>query len=467
MPQNDAISLADALSDAARRPGRFIWSVETQVALAELTNGSSLEGSLEELRGRSVLILTRHQLTAALALIQIDGIARRLILCPPDLNAKHLPLVMATASVDAVVSDYAPADVGALDGARFISCAARVTPTAAARGAERPTEWILFTSGTSGPPKMVSHTLGSLAGAISLGSRLAGAIVWSTFYDIRRYGGLQIFLRALIGGGSLVLSSAEESTADFLARAGSHAVTHITGTPSHWRRALMSGAAQRIAPQYVRLSGEIADQAILDSLRAQYPRATIAHAFASTEAGVGFEVEDGFAGIPASFFEGAAHGVKLRVDDGSLRIRSARTARHYLGAENAPLLDAADFVDTGDILELRDGRYYFSGRRGGIINVGGLKVHPEEVEAVINRHPRVQMSLVKSRKNPVTGAIVVAEIVLKPETAAAAADENAALKTEILENCHRALAAHKVPAAIRIVPSLEVTPSGKVARPNA
>jgi acyl-coenzyme A synthetase/AMP-(fatty) acid ligase len=67
----------------------------------------------------------------------------------------------------------------------------------------------------------------------------------------------------------------------------------------------------------------------------------------------------------------------------------------------------------------------------------------------------------------VTGAIVVAEIVLKPETAAAAADENAALKTEILENCHRALAAHKVPAAIRIVPSLEVTPSGKVARPNA
>ena len=67
------------------------------------------------------------------------------------------------------------------------------------------------------------------------------------------------------------------------------------------------------------------------------------------------------------------------------------------------------------MLELRDGRYYFVGRRGGIINVGGLKVHPEEVEAVINRHPRVQMSLVKSRKSPITGAIVVAEIVLQSE----------------------------------------------------
>jgi acyl-CoA synthetase (AMP-forming)/AMP-acid ligase II len=158
----------------------------------------------------------------------------------------------------------------------------------------------------------------------------------------------------------------------------------------------------------------------------------------------------------------------MKVEDDSLRIRSPRTARHYLGNQSAPLVDADGYVDTGDILELREGRYYFIGRRGGIINVGGLKVHPEEVEAVINRHPRVQMSLVRSRKNPVTGAIVVAEIVLKPEpTATAPAGENAALKTEILEACHRVLAAHKVPAAIRIVPFLEVTPSGKVARPNA
>ena len=51
-------------------------------------------------------------------------------------------------------------------------------------------------------------------------------------------------------------------------------------------------------------------------------------------------------------------------------------------------------------------RYYFVGRSGGIINVGGLKVHPEEVEAVINSHPCVRMSLVRSRRNPITGAVV-------------------------------------------------------------
>jgi acyl-coenzyme A synthetase/AMP-(fatty) acid ligase len=468
MPQNDAMSLWESLSASAGHPGRGIWAPTSAVRLHDLLAGSTLEGRLEELRGRSALILARDQLAAALALTQIDGIARRLVLCPPDLDAQHIPYVMATAAVDAVVSDLEPADFAGLGAERFIQCSSAVTPAAISRGKQRPTEWVLFTSGTSGTPKMVSHSLSSLAGAIEGGGSLGGAIVWSTFYDIRRYGGLQIFLRALLGGGSLVLSSTEEATADFLARAGSRAVTHMTGTPSHWRRALMSGAARRIAPHYVRLSGEIADQAILDNLRETYANARIAHAFASTEAGVGFEVEDGRAGIPANQFSHPLGGVELKIEDGSLRIRSARTAMCYIGNESTALVDADGYVDTGDILELKSGRYYFIGRRGGIINVGGLKVHPEEVEAVINRHPRVQMSLVKSRKNPVTGAVVVAEIVLK--SAPAPGDptvENAGVKSEILEDCQRALAAHKVPAAIRIVPYLDVTPSGKVARPNA
>ena len=73
----------------------------------------------------------------------------------------------------------------------------------------------------------------------------------------------------------------------------------------------------------------------------------------------------------------------------SLRLRSPRTAPEYLGAGAAPLRDAEDFVDTGDLVELRGARYYFVGRKDGVINVGGLKVHPEEVEAAINRHAGV------------------------------------------------------------------------------
>jgi acyl-CoA synthetase (AMP-forming)/AMP-acid ligase II len=275
---------------------------------------------------------------------------------------------------------------------------------------------------------------------------------------MRRYGGLQIFLRAMTGGGSMVLSSVPEPVGDFLARAGERRVSHISGTPSHWRRALMSGAATRMAPRYVRMSGEIADQAIIDRLRATFPDADVAHAFASTEAGVAFDVGDGLAGFPAGYI-GRGGDVEMRVAGGSLRIRSNRNALGYLGDGVAPLLDTDGFVDTGDEVELRDGRYHFVGRRGGVINIGGQKVHPEEIEAVINRHPGVRMSLVKARKSPITGAIVVADVVAAAEPADADA-----LKREILGECRAALARFKVPASIRLVAAIEVAASGKLAR---
>ena len=286
-------------------------------------------------------------------------------------------------------------------------------------------------------------------------------MVWGTFYDIRRYGGLQIFLRAIAGGASLVLSSAGEPIADHLARLGRCGVTHLSGTPSHWRRALMSPEIGKIALRYVRLSGEIADQAILDSLRATFPEAGIGHAYASTEAGVAFEVDDGRAGFPAGFLAHDREGVELKLVDGGLRIRSPRTAQRYLGAQHA-LRDRDGFVDTGDMVERRGDRYVFAGRRGGIINVGGLKIHPEEIEAVINRHPQVRMSLVRPKQNPITGSIVIADVVLKVDCARSGGEQQ--IKNDILQLCRDALPRHKVPAAISIVPALDVGATGKLTR---
>jgi acyl-coenzyme A synthetase/AMP-(fatty) acid ligase len=367
--------------------------------------------------------------------------------------------------VDAIVSDEAAPDANIAGIRTFITCSAKLVRADSDRSETHKTEWILLTSGTTGLPKMALHTISSLTGAIKSDRKVNDSIVWSTFYDIRRYGGLQIFLRALFDGASLVLSSAEESTGDFLARAGAHGVTHISGTPSHWRLALMSPAARRFAPRYVRLSGEIVDQVILDSLRAFYPDATIVHAFASTEAGVGFDVRDCLAGFPASLIGTRSTDVEMKVEDGSLRIRSTRNAAGYLGSCAESLAGDDGFVDTHDLVELRGERYHFVGRRDGIINVGGLKVHPEEVEAVINRHPGVQMSLVRGRKSPITGALVVADVVIKYDSNRNGEDAGIQrLKSDILDTCRRTLPPYKVPTLVRFVPSLEVAPSGKLAR---
>jgi acyl-CoA synthetase (AMP-forming)/AMP-acid ligase II len=273
---------------------------------------------------------------------------------------------------------------------------------------------------------------------------------------------LQVVFRALFGrGGSLVLSGAAESIGDYLVRLGAHGATHVTGTPTHWRRALMSPHARAIAPRYVRLSGEIADQGILNALRAFYPGARLTHAFASTEAGVGFEVDDGLAGFPARIIGGSGEA-QIKVEDGTLKIRSARRAVACLSHPALPLTDDEGFVDTGDMVERRGDRYYFLGRRSGIINVGGQKIYPEEVEAAINRHPAVRMSRVRSAKSAITGSLVAADVVLSADRGAAGA--LATFRHEILRLCHAHLARHKVPATIHFVDSLDVASTGKLAR---
>lgn len=451
-------SLWTAIEDIGLTDSAFCGAA-ARVELRDLMHGSALNGQAAELRGRSVLIATTDQLTAALALIELDGIVRRLVLCPADVPVAHLPFVMEAGEVDAIVSDRSSLSADLPPVQRFLTCDEQIVAVTPDRRVSHPTEWILLTSGTTGLPKLVLHTLASLAGAIGPAAVSPDPVVWGTFYDIRRYGGLQIFLRAVLSGASLVLSSAKEPTANYLSRAGACGVTHISGTPSHWRHALMSPAADRIAPQYVRLSGEIADQGILNQLHAVYPHARIGHAFASTEAGVAFDVNDGLAGFPVSVFE--RPGVEMKVEDGSLRIRSSRTAPRYIGQGAKTLRDADGFVDTGDMVELRGDRYYFVGRRDGVINVGGLKVHPEEVESVINRHPRVQMSLVHTRKNPITGALVVADVVLDRS------EPTDGLRQEIIRLCRDTLARHKVPATINFVAALTVAETGKLARQHA
>ena len=160
-------------------------------------------------------------------------------------------------------------------------------------------------------------------------------------------------------------------------------------------------------------------------------------------------IYDGREGFPAHMVGDRNGGVEMKIEDGSLRIRSMRTAHGYVGRHAAALTDSEGFVDTGDMVELRGDRYHFVGRRGGIINIGGLKVHPEEIEAVINQHAEVRMSRAKSRRSPITGALVAADVVLNEGVV-----EAPALKDEIIAACARQLAPYKVPAPILPMTSL-------------
>lgn len=466
--QTQSPGLRTLLGAQALRDDAAISDARAEVRLHDILSGTCLSRASAEFAGRSILVATPDQLACALALIELDGIAARLVLCPGDVDPRYLADIARTAAVDCIAHGENATDLRSL-GLPMVQAHRHVAMISPEPVLRHRTEWILLTSGTTGAPKLVRHDLGSLTAPIRSSPHSLPDTVWATFYDIRRYGGLQIFLRAMLGGTSMVLSDPGETVGLQVRRFGRRRVSHVSGTPSHWRAALMSGAADAMSPRYVRLSGEIADQAVLDALRSAYPEAGISHAYASTEAGVGFNVIDGRQGFPASLVtqQSPAGDVEIRISNRTLQLRSSRTAFGYLGADQAAIREGDGFVDTGDLVELRGDRYIFIGRRGGVINVGGQKVHPEEVEAVINQHPEVRMSLVQGRRNPITGALVVADVVLKSQaTAPPHSAETSRLADEILAHCRATLRPFKVPARIRFVEALPVAASGKLARPS-
>jgi long-chain acyl-CoA synthetase len=112
---------------------------------------------------------------------------------------------------------------------------------------------------------------------------------------------------------------------------------------------------------------------------------------------------------------------------------------------------------TGDLGRMdQEGFLFLLGRKTAVINLAGRKVFPEEIEAVLNRHPAVHESRVFGRAHPHLGEVVEAEIVL---VAADASTEN------LSRFCREHLASYKIPTKFHVVPALPRTPAtGKIRR---
>src|SRR5260370_14202280 len=195
MSPREIVALRDYLGPELT--GRTISDARQIVSLSDILGWTCLGNRLGELAGRAVLLAVTDQLISGLAMTELDGVARRMLLCPPDVSADHVRSLVQDAGIDAVVTDRpAQWNTARID---LSVTAPSPAPSASRTPTERATEWLMLTSGTSGVPKLVRHTLEGLTGAIIAdGPARGGPAVWATFYDIRRYGGLQIFLRAII-----------------------------------------------------------------------------------------------------------------------------------------------------------------------------------------------------------------------------------------------------------------------------
>ena len=321
-----------------------------------------------------------------------------------------------------------------------------------------PTAWLMTTSGTTGIPKVVPHTTASLARTART-PRPGTVPVFGLVYELSRYGGVQVALQAILGGGTLAAAPPDAPTAAqvvFLAEAG---CTHLSATPSLWRRLLMVPEVDRLPLRQATLGGEIADQALLDRVAARFPGARITHIYGSTETGIAFSVTDGKAGFPAAFLDDPPGGIGLEVRDGLIWMRPPDDRRmRYLNNETLTV-DARGFVLTGDRVERQGDRLMFLGREGGVVNVGGVKVWPEQVEAAIAAVPGVALVRVGAKKNPITGALLTATVLPDDPTA-----DRDALRDAILAACRARLEREAVPARIAFTDRIETNAAGKISR---
>lgn len=143
---------------------------------------------------------------------------------------------------------------------------------------------------------------------------------------------------------------------------------------------------------------------------------------------------------------------------GELEVRGPQVMRGYLNRpEETEKVLHDGWLRTGDMARVdEDGFFYVVDRRKEMINVGGLKVFPREVEEVLYRHPAVREAAAVGVPDPVRGEVVKAFVALK--------EGHQATDAELVEFCRQHLAPHKVPRAVEVRPELPKTLIGKVLR---
>ncbi|RIV39675.1 AMP-binding protein [Micromonospora radicis] len=321
---------------------------------------------------------------------------------------------------------------------------AEVAAPTRTRRAEAGRLWLL-TSGTTGRPKRVGHTLESLT---TVRGRQPDR-TWLCPYTPGTYAWWQVVTLSLTQPGQHLVVVEPEQLDDWPALAAAHGVDAVSGTPTFWRRALHRDpdTLARVPLRQLTLGGEPVDQAILDRLRQVFPSARVSWIYASSEVGAAVVVHDGRAGFPVEWLDRAAPDrPTLGVRDGELVVTSPYHGAGLTGP-----------VRTGDRVEVVGDRVLITGRLDtDEINVGGSKVSAGRVRDVLTAHPRVAWARVTARRAPLLGHLVVAEVVAHGSPSPRPDPPGAPDEAALVRWCADRLPDYAVPRRIRLLPEIPV-----------
>ncbi|OLF17255.1 AMP-dependent synthetase [Actinophytocola xanthii] len=297
---------------------------------------------------------------------------------------------------------------------------------------------VLFSSGTSGRSKAAVLDFARVLARYGPPTRPQRIL---SFLNLDHIGGINTLLHTLSQGGAVV--TVDSRTPDgVLAAVAEHRVEVLPTTPTFLNMVLISGALDRHATDSLRLvtyGTEPMPPLTLQRLVAVLPGVRFKQTYGLSELGI----------LPTRSRSDGELWVKLggagfehKIVDNVLWIRSDMAMLGYLNAP-APF-DEDGFFNTQDVVET-DGEYVrILGRRSEIINVGGEKVYPAEVENVLLEIPNVAEATVSGRRSPVTGMVVMATLrLVEPE-------DGRAVSRRVRAHCRRRLEAFKIPALVEV-----------------
>lgn len=332
---------------------------------------------------------------------------------------------------------------------------------------ERNPALIRFSSGTTGDSKgvLLSHeTIRARIAAANSGLAIGAGdrVLWVLGMAHHFAVSILLYLR----NGAAIVIPETHLAGDLLAAANAHGATVFYASPFHY--ILLTAGNEKIHWPSLRLAVSTTAALAEDVARRFADACGIypAQALGIIEVGLPFlnhvEPEKRYDSIgrPQPSFE-----VRLLDNDGrpvppgtpgQLLIKGPGLFDAYIDPwknRNAALLDG-DWFSSGDLASVDEaGYYYLQGRSKTVINIGGMKFFPEEVEKLLCSHPSVTEARVSCRQHPHFGSISIAEVVASNVTSA-----------ELLGHCRRNLARYKIPAEIVFVDSIPKTPSGKILR---
>ncbi|WP_426026892.1 class I adenylate-forming enzyme family protein [Brevundimonas sp. TWP2-3-4b2] len=295
---------------------------------------------------------------------------------------------------------------------------------------------VLFTSGSTGRPKAVVHDFSRL---LEKFHDVRPAMVTLNFLLFDHWGGLNTLLHSLSSGSMLVLPDSRKPD-DICTMIDRYRIELLPATPSFLNMLLISGAVQRhdlSSLKVISFGAEPMPASTLDRLRVTFPAVDLRQTYGMIELGVlrAKSRSDGSLWVKLG-----GKGYDLRVVDGMLEIKATATMLGYIN-HPSPITEDGYFR-TGDLVE-EDGEYLkILGRKSDLINVGGQKVYPAEVETVLLEVDGVLDASVHGEAHVLTGKIVVARVVI-PE-----GHDPAEMRKTIKRHCAERLQPYMVPTKI-------------------